>query len=372
MHLRAHSAWRQTECAGSTAFVTDIETEYGRHDIPEAKAGSDLHQLVEDVLNGKVVLDDVQGDDKQHIERCVEFVKRWAYEGGETEVVFELHEDGEKVVGCRADYVTEMDDAVMVVDWKFYRDPLERIETEHQMMVTVCAAAMRRGVNHGYAKLYLPILDLTYEYEVEDVLQTYTTVILPAWEILNEKTDLTAGPWCARCPVLGRCPSAQQTMQSVAASANLGAIWTSKELPTVKVMVDSLYEGLKTASPAKFRGVLEWLPVVPAFEKAVKRLLREQLEADPASHPGWELKSKNLPATGDAKVLEEVTEDYLDDGEFDDCRKLSVAQLRDVLVERLVSTGQVNTKKAGFFAVEALLGPHLTVKTTKELRRKKL
>jgi len=374
MHLRAYSSWRQVECVGSTHFVTDIEAEHGRHDIPEAKAGRELHRLVEEVILGKTQLEDIDdGESKRHVSKCLEFIEHHAYGCGKTEVPIELREDGELVVRCRIDYLDTdtMEDAVVVVDWKFYHDALDRVESEWQMKVSLCAAAMHHGVNKGYAKLYLPVLDLTYEYEVEDVLKTYQTEILPAWELLNERNNLQAGPWCARCPVLGRCPSAAQTMQTVAASANLGAIWTAKELPTLKVMEQGLYEGLQTMAPAKFRGVLEWLPVVPAFEKAVKRLLREQIVADPSSHPGWELKDKNLPATGDPLEIAAATTEYLNNDEFESCKKLSVAKVRDALVEKLVETKECGTKKAAGFAADTILGPHIERKTTKELRRKK-
>ncbi|MCK5652782.1 MAG: PD-(D/E)XK nuclease family protein [Gemmatimonadetes bacterium] len=374
MHLRAYSSWRQAECVGSTKFVTDVEAEFGRHDIPEAKAGRELHQLVEEVIRGTTQLEDIEdGESKRHVSKCLEFIEHWAYGHGKTEVPIELHEDGELVVRCRIDYLDAdtMDDSVVVVDWKFYHDALDKIESEWQMKVSLCAAAMHHGKNKGTAKLYLPILDLTYEYEIEDVLKVYTTEILPVWVWLNERRDLQAGPWCARCPVLGRCPTAGQTMQTVAASANLHAIWEAKELPTVKVMEKGLYEGLATLAPAKFRGVLKWLPVVPAFEKAVKRLLREQLAADPSSHPGWELKDKNLPATGDKDALYEATEEYLVAGEFESCKKLSVAQLKETLVDRLVATEKCGTKKAAGFAADTILGPHIVRNTTKELRRKK-
>jgi len=380
MHLRAYSAWRQVECLGSTRFVTDVETSYGRHDIPEAKAGRELHQLVEQVLLGKVDVESLEDNDaKRHVSKCVEFVKHWAYEGGVTEVPFELEEKGEKVVRCRADYVTQMDEAVMVIDWKFYHTPLERIESEWQMKVSLCAAAMHRGVNKGYAKLYLPILDLTYEYEIQDVLKVYQEEILPAWKRINERTAfqrLNAGPWCARCPVLGRCPTAAQTMQTVAGSADLHAIWEAKELPTIKVMEEGLYEGLKTMAPAKFRGVLEWLPVVPAFEKAVKRLLREQIKDDPSSHPDWELKDKNLPATcAHPEDLEEIVVaemSLLTPEEYSRCSKLSIAQLRTKIIDGLVVRGEFETKKAAGFAADTILGPHVARETTKELRRRKL
>lgn len=373
MHIRAYSSWRQTECFGSTKFVTEVEEEYGRHDIPEAKAGRELHGLVEKVLAGKMRLEDIEeGEAKQHVTKCVEFIQHWGYEDGATEVPLELKEDGELVVRCRIDYLTKFDDAVVVVDWKFYHDALDKIESEWQMKISLCAAAMDRGLNKGHAKLYLPILDLTYEYEIEDVLKVYQEEILPVWENLNQSTMLQAGPWCARCPVLGRCPTAAQTMQTVAASANLNAIWTAKEMPTVKVMEAGLYEGLATLAPAKFRGVLKWLPVVPAFEKAVKRLLREQLAADPSSHPGWELKDKNLPATGDSLAIAAATTEYLNNDEFESCKKLSVAQVRDALVEKLVETKECETKKAAGFAADTILGPHIVRNTTKELRRKKL
>jgi hypothetical protein len=372
MHIRAYSSWRQTECVGSTRFVTDIETEHGRHDIPEAKAGRELHQLVAEVVDGKTKLEDIDdSESKGHVAKCLEFIEHHGYGTGYSEVPFELREDGELVVRCRVDYLDVIDEAVVVVDWKFYHDALDKVETEWQMKISLCAAAMNKGVNRGIAKLYLPILDLTYEYEVEDVLKTYQEEILPAWEMLNERNDLQAGPWCARCPVLGRCPSAAQTMQTVAASANLGAIWEAKEMPTLDIMETSLYVGLSTMAPAKFRGVLKWLPVVPAFEKAVKRLLREQLAADPSSHPGWELKDKNLPATTeDSELLLEACEEYLDDGDADACWKLSVAKLKEVLIERIARTTE--TKKQAIFAAEAVIGPHIERKTTKELRRKKL
>lgn len=373
MHLRAYSGWRQVECFGSTKFVTDVESEFGRHDIPEAKAGRELHELVEHVLDGGIKLEEfTDGEAKGHVEKCLEFIEHHGYEGGETEVPLELREDGELVVRCRVDYIDVIDDAVVVVDWKFYHTPLDRIESEWQMKISLCAAAMNKGLNRGIAKLYLPILGLTYEYEVEDVLKVYQTEILPAWELLNERDNLCAGPWCARCPVLGRCPTAAQTMQTVAASANLHAIWEGKDLPKVSVMEEGIYEGLRSMAPAKFRGVLEWLPVVPAFEKAVKKLLREQLEKDPSSHPGWELKDKNLPATGDTAVLFEETKLYMNAAEFEGCKKLSVAQLRAKLVERLVSLEQCKTKKEAGFAADTILGPHIERKTTKELRRKKL
>ena len=372
MHLRAYSGWRQVECVGSTQFVDDVEKEHGRHDIPEAKAGRDLHELVAQVLDDKVALEDVAGEGSEHVGRCMEFIKRHGYDGGAAEVPFELREGGELVVRCRADYVSQVGDSVVVVDWKFYREPLEKIETEWQMKITICAAAMDRGLNKGFAKLFLPILGLTYEYEVEDVLKTYQSEILPKWELINEKLNLRSGPWCARCPVLGRCPAAAQTMQMVAASANLGKIWASHELPTVNVMTESLYAGLQTMAPAKFRGVLQWLPVVPAFEKAVKRLLREQLTADPSSHPDWELKPKNLPATGDKEQVWDAVEDYLEAREFEECKKLSVAQVKERLIERLVATEKCPTKKAAGHAAETILGPVTERKSITELRRKKL
>lgn len=372
MHLRAYSGWRQVECLGSTHFVEDVEKEHGRHDIPEAKAGRDLHELVAQVLDGKVALADVEGEGSAHVERCIDFIREHGYDGGAAEVPFELREGGELVVRCRADYVDQVGDSVVVVDWKFYREPLERIESEWQMKITICAAAMDRGVNKGFAKLFLPILGLTYEYEVEDVLKTYQTEILPAWEKLNESDSLRAGPWCARCPVLGRCPAAAQTMQTIASSANLGKLWTAGELPTVKCMEQGLYEGLERMAPAKFRGVLEWLPVVPAFEKAVKRLLREQLVADPSSHPGWELRPKNLPATGDKEEIWDAVEPFLEPEEFEECKKLSVAQVKERLVERLVALGKCDTKKAAGHAADTILGPVTERKTITELRKKKL
>ena len=374
MHLRAYSGWRQKECVGSTHFVTDVEAEYGRHDIPEAKAGRELHHLVEEVVLGKAKLEDIDdGEAKGHVTKCLDFLERHGYGFGKTEVPIELREDGELVVRCRVDYIDAetIEGAVSVVDWKFYHTPLDRIESEWQMKISLCAAAMRHGVNRGLAKLYLPILDLTYEYEIEDVLKVYQLEILPAWELLNERENLFAGPWCARCPVLGRCPTAAQTMQTVAASANLHAIWEAKELPKIKVMEEGLYEGLRSMAPAKFRGVLEWLPVVPAFEKAVKRLLREQIEKDPGSHPGWELKDKNLPATGDTAVLYAATAEYLNGEQFEGCKKLSIAKLKEVLVEHLVASLKCKTKKEAGFAADTILGPHIERNTTKELRRVK-
>jgi len=364
------------ECLGSTKFVTDIEEKHGRHDIPEAKAGRDLHQLVDEVVSEKANVEQLAGEGTEDVVRCLAFIERYGYGGGETEVPLELKEGGELVVRCRIDYLAEMDGAVIVVDWKFYHDPLDKNEAEQQMLISICAAAFDRGVNKGYAKLYLPILDLTYEYEVQDVLEAYRKEILPAWKNLNESKDLTAGPWCARCPVLGRCPGAANTMQTIAASANLSKIWEPKELPTIKVMEESFYEGLQTCSPAKFRGMLEWLPVVPAFEKAVKRLLREQLEADATSHPGWVLQSKNLPATCEhPEDLEErvVTEmSLLTTKEFAACSKLSISQVKEKIINGLVERGEFETKKSAIVAAEQVIGPHVTRKTTTELRRKKL
>lgn len=373
-HLRAHSAWRQVCCAGSTKFVDDIEGQYGRHPIPEAKQGQDWHRLVDDVLEGRAALDALDGQDgREHVARCLEFIAAHGY-AGKSEIPFEVLEAGETVLRCRADYVEELEGAVMVVDWKFYHEPLEKEETEWQMKCTVCAAALDRGVNKGFAKLYLPILNLTYEYEVTDVLKTYQTEILPAWEILNNTDGLQAGPWCARCPVLGRCASAAGTMGELAVTTGLRGIWEAqqKKVPTVSVMQKAAYDALSSWSPARFRGVLDWLPVVDPFAKAVKQLLRDRLTEDPHAYDDWELKEKNLPATGDARVLEAATEDYLEEGEFERCKKLSVSQLRELLVKKLVESGQVDTKKAAGFAVEAIIGPHIERKTTTELRRKKL
>ena len=137
MHLRAYSAWRQVACVGSTNFVTDVEKQFGRHDIPEAKAGRELHELVEHVLEGAIKLEEfTDGEAKRHVSKCLDFIKDYGYEGGATEVPIELHEGGEVVVRCRIDYLTRIDDAAVVVDWKFYHDPLDKIESEWQMKIS--------------------------------------------------------------------------------------------------------------------------------------------------------------------------------------------------------------------------------------------
>lgn len=377
-HIRAHSAWRQTTCTGSSQFVEDVKArnQGALPAVPETAQGVELHQLVEQVLEGALELEKLEGEQAWAVARCVRFVQEQGYDEGETEQSFEIREGGEIVARCRADYVHLLESAVVCVDWKFYHQPLDPDEAEWQMLVTVCAAALHHGLNHGFAKLYLPLLDQTYEYEVRDVLEAYQTRILPAWERMNDPDDdiLRTGRHCARCPALGQCTAASETMGQLMVEANLGAIWSPREMPNVRVMTERLYEGLSEWSPARIRGVLEWLPVVPAFEKAVKQVVRDGLAKDATMYPGWQVKDKNLPAEcTDPQGLYDsvVINGPLSDEQWASCTKLSVAQVRELIAEELVKTG-VGTKKAAVALAEQLVGPHIKRATTKELRRVKL
>jgi CRISPR/Cas system-associated exonuclease Cas4 (RecB family) len=345
--------------------------------VPEAAQGVELHKLVEEILVGSLDVSKLEGEQAFAVRRCVEFVERQGYEGGQAEEMYEIREAGELVARCRADFVQLLEGAAMVVDWKFYHQPLDHDEAEWQMLVTVCAVAMHHGVNQGYAKLYLPLLDQTYEYEVRDVLEAYQTRILPAWERMNDSEDdmLRTGRHCARCPALGHCSAASHTMGQLVLEANLGAIWSTREMPAVRVMTESMYDAMREWSPARIRGVLEWLPVVPAFEAAVKQVVRDGLAEDPGLYPGWVLKDKNLPAecTDVAGLHKSVVEDGpLTDEEFAACSKLSVAQVRTKLTDALVDAGLADTKKAAGVLAEQFVGPYVTRATTRELRRVKL
>ena len=355
-YLRASSVWRTHHCPGSLRAVRERKTK-----TAEEKFGTDLHALLQEVIENKVQLEQVDRPARAWLERCLKFLGN-APAMAEHEL-FLIGPRGEAILRGTVDvFVHTTPELIELYDWKFYREPLEEAESQWQMLSYLAAALQEhRQAQLARGVIYLPVLDMTYRLELErELLEETVRQLYDIWrEAQTPEARLNPGAWCGRCSALAGCPAAQDALFELARQTNLERLRGHEALPTVGLMREAFYEEFELWSPARFRGALRYLPFLPALVAAMKQKLRSDLTEDPTKHPEWELRAKKLPATGELEALRAVTGGVLTSGEFDSCCTVSVAKLRRLL-----------TEKIGKPEADELLAGHYTQEETTELRRR--
>lgn len=374
-HIWASATWRAIMCPGSVKAERRAPRE---EDSREAKDGTGLHQLTQEVIEGKVKLEDIDEPGRTWVDRCAYFIfETGSGESSNVECekkVYVLGPRGEVLVSGRVDAFRNMGQELVLWDWKFYREEMEKEESEWQML-SYLAACMQEfpKAKIAHAFVYLPILDKTYEMTLERELVEETVIQLSeAWKEANkDPTRLSPGAWCGRCRALGGCPAVGDALAKIAGEVNLERIRGPGPVPTVAVLTEKIYNEIELWSPARFRGALEFLPILKPLQDALRLMLKRALVRDSDAHPGWKLIDKRSKASGDYARLRAVAGDHLLKVELDGCSTFSVSKAQEIIARRLLAHGKFRTLTEARTYAEVLFEGLAVRDTVQEVRRVK-
>lgn len=337
LYLYASEMWRAINCPGSVKATRKPRESHAGGGTGEAQFGWELHKVAEEVIDGKLELEQVAEPERTYISRCLTFLKGREL-AGETESPLFLLVGGELVASCRADLLSVNPGAgeVVIPDWKFYRAPLDPMEWQWQALTMQAAALQEHKDCHvAVAVAYLPVLDMTYEYRLdrelleETTLQIYGTFL----EANKPQPRLSPGPWCGRCGHLADCAAVSGAVEELAEGLDLAALRDLAPPPTVAVIKEKLYVEVEKWSRGRFLGYLQVLPVLrPLIEALTDRLRRELAQG--IHHTDWELKDKRKPRVGTAHAVRTALRDFFTPTEFDAFLKPQFGKIKAALLEK--------------------------------------
>jgi hypothetical protein len=301
--------------------------------------------MAEEVIDGKLELEQISETEREYIERCIKFLEGRELKG-ETETPLFILVRGELIASCRADLLSVGDEGEVVIpDWKFYRAPLDSDEWEWQGK-TMCAAALQEHKNcHvAVAVAYLPILDMTYDCRLDrelldetvlDIYHTYT-------QANKEDPELNAGAWCARCEALTNCPAAATSIASIASAANFEVIRTPGDLPIVKVMERHFFSEMQKWSRGRFAGYVELLPFLQPLVDALKKALHSDIEKG-NTYTHWKLVNRRNNRKATVSELRKVLGDLFTPKEIDEMCTPRVGDVAKALAKRGYKEAEIDT-----------------------------
>jgi len=256
--------------------------------------------------------------------------------------------DGSEITHGTADAVHCAGGSVFVVDHKFGHKPLDEASATLQITAYVAAAMQRHeDADRGVGWLYQARSGAVYRAEVlreglPAAVQTIEQVIARTHE---PDAPTVAGEHCQYCRALGLCSTTQQATREVSELAP-GAL----DATTKRAQKEAITAEIRKWPAEKIAGLMPTVELARMAVDAVRSRLRECLEQEPDSVPGYRLRETNGPRSASPVDVWQHIEDLgLSTPEFLGCCSLSVAKVEkktgaDVLAATL-SEGTIRQPK---------------------------
>jgi len=318
-----------------------------------AVEGTRLHEYTAEVLGGNLRLDSVPEDDQHLVRLAVCFAQDQLHcDSGE----YPTMEDRLSLAGSVGDVITygtadaihEKRGTVYIVDHKFGRKPLDEASATLQISAYLAAALQRSpDIGAGIGWLYQPRTGATYRAaidraELPAVIERIQAVISRAED---PDAPLVTGEHCQYCRALGLCAETQRATREISE-----LVPAAIDETTQRRQKSAIVEEIKSWPAAKIAGLMHTVEIARMAVDAVRSRLRECLDQDPESVPGYRLRESNGPRSASPVDVWQHLEDLgLSTPEFLECCSLSVAKVEkktgaDVLAATL-SEGTIRQPK---------------------------
>ena len=305
----------------------------------DASEGTRLHAYTADVLSGTLSASATPEEYRELVGRAVDFATdNLGTRPGEhpdcEEFLSLTGTDGSEITHGTADAVHCAGGSVFVVDHKFGHKPLDEASATLQITAYVAAAMQRHeDADRGVGWLYQARSGAVYRAEVlreglPAAVQTIEQVIARTHE---PDAPTVAGEHCQYCRALGLCSTTQQATQDISE-----LVPAALDATTQRQQKSAIVEEIRRWPAEKIAGLMPTVELARLAVDAVRSRLRECLEQEPDSVPGYRLRETNGSRSADALALFESLNDHIscvDASSYLTCCTVSVPKVEKLVGE---------------------------------------